>query len=207
MKFILFVEGPTEAEVLPAFFKRWLDPQLDKPIGIQAVHFDGAAELIAKSPSRAQKYLNAPRQEIVAVVALLDLQGLPLSYPANVVSTAEKVQWAKRELEGKANNAHFRQFFVVHELEAWLLSDVTIFPKGLQSAFPEKVEQPEKVNFNEPPSKLLGRLYQKMNKKYKKPIDGKGLFAGLSPETAYQKCPSLKVLLDEMLVLAKSVRQ
>ena len=207
MKFILFVEGPTEAEVLPAFFKRWLYPQLNKPIGVQAVHFDGAAELIAKSPSRAQKYLNAPGQEVFAVVALLDLQGLPISYPANIASMAEKVYWAKREMEGKVDDTRFRQFFVVHELEAWLLSDVTIFPKSLQGTFPEKVEQPEKVNFNEPPSKLLSRLYQKMNKKYKKPVDGKDLFAKLAPSVAYAKCPHLKALLDEMLVLARSAGQ
>lgn len=203
MKFILFVEGTTEAKALPAFFKRWLDPRLDQPIGIDAVHFDGVAELIAESPSRAEKYLNATRREVVAVIALLDLQGLPLSYPASVTSTAETVEWAKREMESRANNTRFRQFFIVHELEAWLLSDLAIFPKDLLSAFPDKAKQPEKVNSHEPPSKLLARLYQKMNKKYKKPVDGEKLFSKLNPETAYAKCPHLKALLDEMLTLAQ----
>lgn len=207
MKFILFVEGQTEARALPVFLKRWLDPQLDRQISIQAVHFDGAAELIAEGPSRVQKYVNAPCQDVIAVIALLDLQGLPLSYPTAVTSTSEKVNWAKREMESRANNAQFRQFIVVHELEAWLLSDITIFPKDLQDTFPASVKQPEKVNFNEPPSKLLGRLYQKMNKNYKKPVDGEKLFASLKPEIAYAKCPSLRALLDELLALAQSAGQ
>ena len=45
MKFILFVEGHTESKAVPSFLKRWLDPRLSKPIGIQSVRFDGWAEL------------------------------------------------------------------------------------------------------------------------------------------------------------------
>lgn len=208
MKFILFVEGPTEAKALPAFFKRWLDPQLKQPVGIDAVHFDGSAELIAQTPSRAYKALHAPGQDVIAVVALLDLQGLPMSYPAGITETAARMRWAKQELETKANHTRFRQFFVVHELEAWLLSDVTIFPTDLQGTFPAKIKQPEKVNFNEPPSDLIGKLYQsKMRKPYKKSTEGEKLFAKLNPDTAYAKCPSLKALLDEMLALAQSAEQ
>jgi hypothetical protein len=208
VKFILFVEGPTEAKALPAFLKRWLDPRLNQPVGVQAVHFDGAGELIAEIPSRVERLLNAPAQDVIAVVALLDLQGLPLSYPADVTSMAEKVSWAKQELESKANNIRFRQFLVVHELEAWLLSDVTIFPHDLQGAFPAKIKQPEKVNFNEPPSDLIRKLYQsKMRKPYKKSTEGEKLFTKLNPDTAYAKCPHLKALLDEMLALAKSAGQ
>ena len=41
MKFILFVEGHTERQVLPAFLKRWLDAQLAQPVGIKVVRFEG----------------------------------------------------------------------------------------------------------------------------------------------------------------------
>jgi hypothetical protein len=44
MKFILFVEGQTERGSAAAFLKRWLDPQLRQPIGIQPVSFDGYAD-------------------------------------------------------------------------------------------------------------------------------------------------------------------
>jgi hypothetical protein len=60
------------------------------------------------------------------------------------------------------------------------------------------------VNFDEPPGKLLGRLYQEnLGRGYKKVIDGTNLFQALSPDRAYAKCPALKALLDDMLSLAK----
>ena len=49
MKFILFVEGHTEDKALPAFLKRWLDPRLESPVGIQTVRFDGWPELFELS--------------------------------------------------------------------------------------------------------------------------------------------------------------
>jgi len=41
MKFVLFVEGPTERLSLPSFLKRWLDARLNQPVGIQPVKFEG----------------------------------------------------------------------------------------------------------------------------------------------------------------------
>jgi predicted ATP-dependent endonuclease of OLD family len=41
MKIVLFVEGHTERMALPKLLKRWLDPQLPRPIGIKVVRFEG----------------------------------------------------------------------------------------------------------------------------------------------------------------------
>jgi hypothetical protein len=50
----------------------------------------------------------------------------------------------------------------------------------------------------------LKRLYaQRLNRSYRKVTDGSNLFQDLVPEIAYALCPYLKVLLDEMLLLAK----
>jgi len=60
------------------------------------------------------------------------------------------------------------------------------------------------VNFDEPPAKLLERLYSMhTNRSYKKVVNGKELFGKLDPNIAYQKCPKLKELLDKMFELAK----
>jgi hypothetical protein len=40
VKFILFVEGYTERDALPRFFKSWLDPELRDPVGIQSARLD-----------------------------------------------------------------------------------------------------------------------------------------------------------------------
>ena len=101
------------------------------------------------------------------------------------------------------NHAKFRQFFAVHETGAWLLSDPNLFPAEIKKKFPGKIQHPEEINFDEPPAKLLGRLYQeKIKSTYKKTTDGYDLFDKLDPNLAYNKCPRLKELLDEMLKLA-----
>jgi len=79
-----------------------------------------------------------------------------------------------------------------------------LFPKEVRQVFPSKIQRPETVNFEEPPAKLLERLYwEKLGKKYKKVTDGSHLFGRLSPEEVYAKCPCFKDMLDEMLILAK----
>ncbi len=80
MKLILFVEGETEDLAVAAFLKRWLDAELEKPIGLQVVKFVGAAELIKVAPERAVRALNAPKGDVLAVFALLDLYECPLPY-------------------------------------------------------------------------------------------------------------------------------
>jgi len=202
VKFVLFVEGDTE-RALPAFLKRWLDPKLPQRVGITPVRFTGWAELRREVGKKAHFHLNGPRAgEIIAVISLLDLYG-PDFYPAHVTSADERYDWAKEEIESEVGHSKFRQFFAVHETEAWLLSQPDLFPADVRGGFPGRIGQPETVNFNEPPSHLLGRLYRdKLHRNYKKVVDGKELFDRSDPEIAYDKCPGLKELLDEMLRLA-----
>lgn len=102
------------------------------------------------------------------------------------------------------NHPRFRQFFAVHELEAWLLSDPSLFLPEIRNGFPGSAANPETVNFNTPPAKLLNKLYEaKTGRKYKKTTHGIQLFKKLNPDVAYGKCPRLAEMLDEMLRLAK----
>ncbi len=204
MKSILFVEGPTEGKALPAFFKRWLDTQLTQPVGINTVKFDGWPELVHKVERKASFYFNRrDQQDIIAIISLIDLYG-PTIYPNHILTAKERFDWLKHDLERKVDHPRFRQFFAVHETEAWLLSQPELFPAKVHNAFPGNVDQPETVNFHEPPAKLLERLYRdKLHSTYKKVVHGSTLFAQLDPQIAYDKCPKLKELPDEMLKLAK----
>lgn len=203
MKFVLFVEGHTEDKALPKFLKKWLDPRLEKPVGIKTVRFEGWAELVKDSPQKALMHLNGPdKNEIIAVIALLDLYG-PTFYPKKLTSTDERYDWAKKYLEEKVDHPKFLQFFAVHETETWLLANPDLFPLEVKRALPAKVANPEAVNFDEPPGKLLERLYtQKTGRRYKKVTHGRELFGRLDPGVAYGKCPRLRELLDVMLGLA-----
>jgi hypothetical protein len=201
MKFVIFVEGYTEKEALPGFFRRWLDPRLKQRVGIQIVRFEGWSELIKDSPIKAGMYIK--KQDVMAVIALLDLYG-PKIYTDKEMGACECYDKGKRMIEAKVCCPGFHQFFAVHETEAWLLSDPSIFSPQIRSAFPVRVRNPEEVNFDQPPSKLLDSIYrEKTGRTYKKVTHGKELFDKLDPEIAYRKCPHLKELLDEMLRIAK----
>ena len=205
MKFILFVEGHTEDKALPAFLKKWLDPRLESPVGIDTVRFDGWPELFRDTARKARMHLNGPsKDKIIAVISLLDLYG-PTFYPADLTERDKRYLWAKQMIEDKVKEKNFYQFFAVHEVEAWLLSQPVIFPANIRNAFPDKIAIPETVNFDEPPAKLLDKLYRQHTKRiYKKVVNGKELFGKLDPAVAYEKCPRLRELLDTMLDLARN---
>ncbi len=206
MKFVLLVEGQTEKDSAAAFLKRWLDPQLKQAVGIQVVAFNGYADLARNIAKKATMYVNEPKQaEIIAVVGLLDLYG-PDFYPTDRITAEERYSWGKSHFENEVGLERFRMFFAVHEWEAWLLSQPNIFPREVQNALPNaKISQPERINFNEPPAKFLDRIYrQAIGKNYKKTTYGKQLFPKLDPSVAVLKCPYLKAMLDEMLLLAKA---
>jgi len=200
MKFILFVEGKTEKKALAQFLKRWLDPQLTQPVGIRPVMFEGWRNYVDEIAKKVE--LNLAANDVIAGIGLLDLYG-PTFYPSSSNSADQRYTWAKQHLEAKVQNSRFRQHFAVHETEAWLLSDALVFPAEVQSALPGR--PPESVDFHEPPSKLLSRVYEaRLRRAYRKVIDGSNLFFDLSPNTAYQRCPRLAAMLDDMLEFAQA---
>lgn len=208
MKFVLFVEGQTEDKALKEFLERWLNERLTTRVGIKIVRFEGWPAMVHGIDRKAQRYLDDPRSgtDIIAVLALLDLYG-PTFYPADKQTASERYQWGKTYLEGQVGRKNFRQHFAVHEVEAWLLSDPSIFPPEVAEALENKYPLPEQVNFNRTPAKLLEELYStRLKRSYRKPVDGKKLFEKLDPQRAYDKCPSLKALLDDMQALARLAR-
>jgi len=202
MRFLLFVEGKTERMALAEFLKRWLDSRLTHRPGIQTVKFDGAGDFVSNIARKAQLHFDSSRgAEIVGIIGLLDLYGFP-SFPTTARTVEERYQWARQDLEHRVNQPKFRQFFAVHETEAWLLSKPAIFPSGVRQAI-GSIQNPETVNFAQPPALLLDRSYRnRTGKTYKKAVDGRELFSRLDPNDAYLKCSKLKELLDEMLRMA-----
>lgn len=203
MKLVLFVEGHTE-RALPAFFKRWLDSRLPRPVGIRTVHFNGWRHYDDEIATKVELNLSGKAgADVVAGIGLLDLYG-PDFYPKSATTPADRYSWAKKHLEEKVDHPRFRQHFAVHETEAWLLAAPENLPREVRTALPPRSTRPEEVNFDEPPGKLLGRLYrEKLSRSYKKVIDGGDLFRALPPEQAAEKCPHLKSLLNEMLELVQ----
>ena len=206
MKFVFFVEGQTEKRVLPRFLKRWIDPKLSRPVGIQIVRFEGFSQFSRKITKKAQMHLDGPDStEIVGAIGLLDLYGYHRSINRDFTDIARCYVLEKKRIEKSVNRPMFRMFFAVHELEAWLLADPNIFPSRIKQAFPGNIDHPEKINFNTPPAKLLNQLYrQQQGKCYKKIAYGSDLFMKLDPAIVCRKCPFLKAMLEELLALARN---
>ena len=204
MKFILLVEGQTEGQSIAKLFKQWLDPKLKERVGIQVSDYDGFADLERKIVTKALMHLNGPRSsETIGVVGLLDLYG-PNFYPAEKNSIEDRIHWGREHFQKKVGHDRFRMYFAVHEYEAWLLSQPSIFPREISSILPKSIEKPEEVNSIEPPGKLLNRLWiQALKKGYKKRAYGRQLFGKLDPSVATLKCPRLDEMLSEMLRMAK----
>ncbi len=201
MKFLLFCEGETEKKALPMFLKRWLDAHLSKPVGIKPVMFVGWKNLYVEAEKKAN--LRLRESDVIAVISLLDLYG-PTFYPEHITTAADRYAWGKQHMEERVGHAKFHQFFAVHEVEAWLLSEPQLFPNEVRNGFPGRVTSPETVNFDEPPARLLGRLYrEKKHRTYKHATHGQELFRRLQPETVRSKCPRFAEMLDEMLRLAQ----
>ncbi len=204
MKFVFLVEGYTEQKSIPTFLKRWLDVRLTQKVGIQIDRFEGWQELIKDLPTKVPMYLHGPKSDqIIAVIAMLDLYG-PTFYPEHLTAVRERYAWAVEDLQRRVHEERFRMFFAVHEVEAWLLSDPALFPDSVRRALPGKISRPETVNFDEPPAKLLERLYrEKQRSLYKKVTYGSALFTQLSPDRVYERCPYFQQMMDTLLDLAR----
>ena len=151
-------------------------------------------------------HLNSPDSEqIIGAIGLLDLYG-PNFFPDHISSTRDRHDWAVAHFQAEVGHPKFRMFFAVHEIEAWILSQPQLLPASIRNGLPGRTSQPESVNFNEPPAKLLDRLYRTHEGSgYKKIVYGNKLFDRLDPSVAYDKCPYLARMLDEMLTMARSV--
>jgi hypothetical protein len=209
MHFRILVEGDTEQLSLGSFFKKWLDSQLSQPIGICITKFKGCDHYLKDVKATANTLITV-EEDLIAVIGLLDLYGLPETiYNPNKkilkASAQDRANFCKVKIEKQVNETKFHQFFALHEIEAWLLSDPSnpALPNQVKVAI-SKIKNPEEVNFDNPPAKFLNQLYDKaFGKGYKKKTDGSKLFADLNPDEVYIKCPNFKVTLDKMLELAK----
>ena len=215
MKFILLLEGITEAKGVHMFINRWLNQFFAVGVGVQPDTFEGWPDLHDSAPKKAARYLTDVRgADVIAVVSLLDLYG-PTFYPADMLTVSEKHAWGTEYMEGRVQQhfrdkrlsdglaAKYRHFFAVHETEAWFLAQPTLFPDEIRQFLEKQPKAPETVNFQTPPGRLLEQQYlQKQKRRYSKTINARNFFPRLDTETVVSRCPYLKAMLYELRKLA-----
>lgn len=206
MHITVLCEGKTEIKSLQGFLKRWLDPRVARPVGLQLVDLNGWRGYVKDVAQKSALHLENPKT--IAVIGLLDFYGPTFNYPKDCTDAVARCDWAKKDIENRVNLDRFFQFFAVHEVEAWLLSDATKFPPPVAQKLLSASKSPETVNGSKPPAKLLSELYQlHFRRDYQKVRDGSALFQKLDPNIAYDKCPNLRAMLDCMLALAQQPRK
>jgi hypothetical protein len=209
MKFIIFVEGDTEKDVLPGLLKRCIEPELKRNIGIQPVNFHGWANLWREARKKAEFYLHGAgySTDIMAVFSILDLYG-PDIYPPHLSGAKDRYSWAKSKLQTEVGHERFRHYFAVHELEALLFSQSSSFPKEIIKDVEALSAKPEEVNCDAPPKRRLDRIYEhRLKRGYQPRVDGAKLFRILRPAEVRSKCPMFSAMIDEMIALAKNSEQ
>lgn len=201
MKFVLFVEGETERRGLRPFLGRWLEPKFAKGVGIQVVSFSGWGDYHKEIKKKVEMHVKGPRKDVIGAIGLLDLHGLDI-FPPGVTTVADRCKWGKSYFEKEVSNPLFRQHFAVHEIEAWLLAEPEKLPNKIGEAL--KVTHPEAVNHDEPPATLLKKLYKsKLKREYGKVNDGADILNRLDPAAVAERCPNLRLLLDDLMALAR----
>lgn len=203
MRFVLIAEGETERRALPGFLGRWLNPKLTRPVGIRVDNMRSSATLLREIVRRSKTHLSSPvaANDLAGVIGLVDFRDVP--FPPKCKSVLSRYAWITEKVQREVAHPRFRMHCAVHELEAWILSQPGILPTAVADALPKKASNPEELNFDRPPSRILQRLYwEKRRHRFMKTIDGVNLIQKLDPDVAYGKCPFLQRLLDDMLYLA-----
>ncbi len=205
MRFVLFVEGYTEKKGIGGFLKRYLDPpRLRQPVGIKVIRFDGWSDLLKDLPQHARLHLDDPKhgKETIGLLALLDLYG-PTIYPGHASTADQRAAWAKKHFESAVGHPRFRMFFAVHEVEAWFLSNPSLFPEPLRRSLKTKAGKPEGVDFDCPPKVLRKSLYrEKLKRNDQEVTHGSEFFSRLDPAAVAGVCPQFRLMIEEMVAMA-----
>lgn len=204
MRVVLLVEGDTEKRSVPHLLRRALEGRGVPNIGVDAVSCVGSANVIAGLPDQVRRIFNGPRRgDVAAIVCLLDVKGLPEALRRGSVD--ESCEAVRRHVVASVSDRRVRAHFAVHEVEAWILGDEEVLPAPVRDALPNRARHPERVNDQEPPSKLLGRLYRRhVLRDYKKIVDGTHLLSKADPARIENTCPHFKALIDDLRRLTAS---
>ncbi len=207
MRFLLFVEDNGLRGAIADYVKRLLDKRLSQPVRVTPIGHNGKSDYLGTIRRKVKLHLCADSgSDVIAAIGLLDLWTFEESIRQlrNLSGVEERWQAAKEHIEKLVQQPKFRQHFAVQEVEAWLIASPQIFPPDARRDIDNHAAKPEAIGGNESPARLLARVYQKrLNRDYRKVIDGASLFSDADPQHAYEACPHFKRMLDDMEQLAK----
>ena len=199
MKLVVLVEGETEKGLKTLLLKRDLR-RAGKKVGIEIKNLRGGPELISKLPYLVEEY--RAEKNVLAVFALLDLQGLPIEFPKSCSGVKQKTAYARKEILADVATKHRAAVsihFAVREIEAWIFADDEVLKNHIGKKAKAPGTEPEQINDTTKPSEHMRRLFKRhKGKQYIKVRDGVRMLGMVDPETVAAKCPHFKAMIKDM---------
>lgn len=196
-RIVVLCEGGTEELAVRHFLARqWKSEDLGS-VGLKGINLDGKLE---KAGKFANGYLDD--QDVLAVITLVDLQGMARVTHQPNDSLEVKIQRARQWLSAQVNHARANQFLphvCVHQTEAWILAEGYALAARLNDSGIEPDPRAEFKDFQNPPSSRLNELFLRIKKRrYNKTIDGTPLFAAMRFEPVYNSCRYFRAFYDDL---------
>lgn len=197
-RIVVLCEGDTEELAVRHFVARqWKSDGLGS-VGLHRISLDGKLQNVGKF---ADHYLD--EQDVLAVFALIDLQGMTRVDHQPQDSLEIKIQRVRNWLSAQVNHARAKNFFphvCVHQTEAWILAEGRALAARLDDPEIKPDPDAEIKDFQNPPSSRLNQLFLRSKKKrrYQKITDGGPLFTAMQFAPVYDSCRYFRAFYDDL---------
>ena len=199
MKIAIMVEGKTEKAFMP-FLREFLRARLANSMpNIDTVPYDGRIPKADKLKRCVENLLSCGKRSADAVIALTDVYT-----GTNDFSNAQDARKKMQEWVGKQSN--FYPHVAQHDFEAWLLPYWSDIQRLAGSNRTQPGGNPENVNHQKPPSRLLNEVFLNglKGKGYVKERDAARILRSKDLLVSINACGELKSFVNTILVLCGS---
>lgn len=208
MKVIVYVEGKSDKLAMESLLKDLIENQETQGITIQFFAAKGSdnqrggnakKELLEVIPKKAISILQNDSQSIVVVIP--DLYPQNIGFPhttydelkAGIINQFEQ-ELTKKQIEDHRLKQRFKVFCYKHDLEALVLASENQLRNRLglkmDQKFPISWTIPvEDQNHDQPPSRIVERLFKAYNKTYRKTVDSALILGKANYQDIAQRCP------------------
>lgn len=202
-RIVVLCEGDTEALAVRHFIARqWKSDGLGF-VGLHRIGLDGKLQNVGRF---ANRYFD--EQDVLAVFALVDLQGMTRVDHQLQDNLEMKIQRVRNWLRAQVSHARANDFFphvCVHQTEAWILAEGRALAARLNDPGIEPDPNAEYKNFQNPPSSRLNGLFlRSKGRRYNKITDGTPLFTAMRFAHVYDSCRYFGAFYDDLKAAGSS---
>lgn len=198
---VILCEGPSDEEILKVLFQK------EKALAHVTPWLQPLEKKFKEKEIRSRVCNSLKTTGVLAAFALVDLKGTSVNYPASSTSYIDKARFVKEHLKGFLSGLseadRFYPHVAVHDIETWILADRGAVTNYFRiSTVPYLADCPEAIDFNRPPSYILGDLFKSNGLVYRKTVHGPELFSTVDFDIVYNKCPHFKDFVDDLIKVA-----